>query len=177
MIALAIRRRGILAPRISCDPDAVLSILISQRSRPGLHVDEPWFPVCISSHRLPLQYSPLLRDGRKGGGKCQTAISLLQWLADFLFFVFASLLSFLPLYSFITFYFTSYMKIWCLAPHTLLLLSPKITVNSTSCSYLPYSRKFHVSDFPPQVAVDPFLILCDDSCVVVKCSFQVTRLV
>lgn len=126
MTALAIRRRGILAPRISCDPDAVLQILVSQRSWPGLHVDEPGLPVCTSSHRLPLQHSPLFGDGRKGGrGRgCRTGINLLQWLAGFSSQSFKLLTKLQP-----------HLSHYCLVspPHTLLLLSPKIAVNFASC--------------------------------------------
>lgn len=67
-LALAVRRRGVMAPRVPGDPDAVFQILVPQRSRPRLHVDEPRFPVCLSSHRLPLQHPPLLGDGKRWEG-------------------------------------------------------------------------------------------------------------
>lgn len=89
-LALAVRRRGIVAPRVPSDPDAVFQILVPQRSRPRLHVDEPRFPVCLSSHRLPLQHPPLLRDGKKSEGLVRlelvcsggsTFFPLSSWLA------------------------------------------------------------------------------------------------
>lgn len=57
-----------MAPRVPSDPDAVFQILVPQRSRPRFHVDEPRFPVCLSSHCLPLQHPPLLRDGKNSKG-------------------------------------------------------------------------------------------------------------
>lgn len=89
-LALAVRRRGVVAPRVPSDPDAVFQILVPQRSRPRLHVDEPRFPVCLSSHRLPLQHPPLLRDGKKSEGLVRlelvcsggsTFFPLSSWLA------------------------------------------------------------------------------------------------
>lgn len=41
VLAVAIGRRGVVAPRVPSDPDAVFQILVSQRPRPCLHVDEP----------------------------------------------------------------------------------------------------------------------------------------
>lgn len=159
--ALAVRRRGLLAPRISRDSDAVLQILVPQRSRPRLHVDEPRFPVCISSHGLPLQYSPLLRDGREWGGKWQNW----NWSV--------------PMVSrhFSCWSFKLLTKSQCLrclmslAPHTFQLFSPKISELYFFFFHSPYPFSLS-STFLLSIIAGPFLILCSSSYKVVKYSLQ-----
>lgn len=127
----------------------------------------PDFLCALAATVFPFNIRPYSEMVGKGEENVRTGISLFQWLADFFWQSF-KLLNKLQFHNFI-----HHLLHYCLvspAPHSFLLLSPKITVNSTSFSHSPYSCKSLVSNFPFQI-VDSFLILHDASCVVIKCSF------
>lgn len=63
--ALAVWGRRLLASRISCHLDAVLSLFVSQCAGPRFLMDEPRVPVCIGSNCVSFQHTTLLWDGRK----------------------------------------------------------------------------------------------------------------
>lgn len=63
--ALAVRGRRLLATGISSHPDAVLSVFVSQCTRPHFLVDESRVPVCTGSNSVSFQHPTLLWDGRK----------------------------------------------------------------------------------------------------------------
>lgn len=63
--ALAVRGRRLLASGISSHTDAVLSVFVSQCTRPHFLVDESRVPVCAGSNSVSFQHPTLLWDGRK----------------------------------------------------------------------------------------------------------------
>lgn len=63
--ALAVRGRRLLASGIPGHPDAVLSVFVSQCTRPHFLVDESRVPVCAGSNSVSFQHPTLLWDGRK----------------------------------------------------------------------------------------------------------------
>lgn len=75
--ALAVGGRRLLASRISCHFDAVLSVFVSQRAGPRFLVDESRVPLCTGSDSVSFQHPTLLWDGRKSN---LLAVSFFPWM-------------------------------------------------------------------------------------------------
>lgn len=75
--ALAVGGRRLLASRISCHFDAVLSVFVSQRAGPRFLVDESRVPLCAGSDSVSFQHPTLLWDGRKSN---PLAVSFFLWM-------------------------------------------------------------------------------------------------